>query len=140
MLNHARTRSLSLAALALLLLAGAAAAQEPAGEADLGLGLEASEVFEGMDLAVSEPAAEGEEAVTETIAERTGEAPLQMASLAPSPELWQEAAEAQEMEDRVAPPKKGFKRWLKRRWWIPALVGVAAGVVLADDGSGDGED
>ncbi len=35
--------------------------------------------------------------------------------------------------------KGGFGRWLKKRWWVAALVAGAIGVAVSDDGS-DGPD
>lgn len=52
-------------------------------------------------------------------------------------------AQAPTSSDQRASSWGGFGRWLKRHWWVPVLVGVAAGVVIADEGGDDdrfGED
>lgn len=45
--------------------------------------------------------------------------------------------------DPELPRKRGgFGRWLKKHWWVPVLVGVAAGVAISDsdDSNIDDED
>lgn len=141
MLLRVLTRPSPLPYLALLLLLPMAALAEEgaASGPELELGLTVTQVFEELDLEMD---LDGMVPVTEVepVAERPQAAPLQLASLAPSPEIWREEAAVQEAEDRAAPPKKGFKRWLKRRWWIPVLVAVAVGAVALDDGSDSPDD
>jgi hypothetical protein len=40
-------------------------------------------------------------------------------------------------------PHAGFGHWIKRHWWVPALIAAAAGVAIAESGGDDdrgGED
>ncbi len=48
-------------------------------------------------------------------------------------EAWRLAA--QEVQaDPAAPEKRGVGSWLKRRWWVPVLGGLALGALLIDEG------
>lgn len=119
-------------------VAGEAVAAEAATASEASFDLGLADAFAELQLAAATTGPLASRPAAEASGPKPATAPLTMKRdpATPPPEPQQSSAAP------ATRKKGGFGRWLKKHWYVPVLVGVAIGVVVADDNDDDslGED
>ena len=118
---------LSLSLLLLLPAVSAPAQQAEPGTGQIELHLEEALALRAFDL---DETALGEELEAEP---ESSASTISLAELREEAWTMAQETEAEPTSEMKRKEKRGFTGWLKKYWWVPAIVAVAVGVTIADD-------